>query len=249
MVYTDGMEELQISGKRYISSRRAAKDHKYHSDYIGQLVRAGKVSGQKVGRAWYVEAESLAVYLGKEGSTPAARISEVIEDKIQIQNPAIEEKAIPEIKPEVEVVETIVEPDIEIKKENMIDEDLYRIPIHGLAHAATRTMHAKKNNRLIYVDDDEPLLPRVASPTVRQGRALSHMEEVEATEEEYVEEKKVPLSLQKDKNKFYGQWGIVASLGIFSFVLVVGTSYFFTYSATVDKGEMSATVSLGVFNL
>src|ERR1700733_13218119 len=60
------MDELEISGKRYISSARAAKEHKYHSDYIGQLVRGKKVAGQKVGRAWYVDAESLAEYLGKE---------------------------------------------------------------------------------------------------------------------------------------------------------------------------------------
>ncbi len=90
MVYTDDMEELQISGKRYISSQRAAKDHKYHSDYIGQLVRAGKVAGQKVGRAWYVEADSLAVYLGKEivQSTPMAH--EVIEEVAAVS--VVEEK-------------------------------------------------------------------------------------------------------------------------------------------------------------
>ena len=60
------MDELEISGKRYISSRRAAKQYKYHPDYIGQLIRGGKVVGTKVGRAWYVEAESLATYLGQE---------------------------------------------------------------------------------------------------------------------------------------------------------------------------------------
>lgn len=64
--YTNRMDELEISGKRYISSRRAAKEHKYHSDYIGQLIRAKKVVGTKVGRAWYVEIESLAAYFNKE---------------------------------------------------------------------------------------------------------------------------------------------------------------------------------------
>ncbi len=60
------MDELEISGRRYISSARAAKEHKYHADYIGQLVRGGKVAGQKVGRSWYVDADSLSEYLGKE---------------------------------------------------------------------------------------------------------------------------------------------------------------------------------------
>lgn len=57
-----------ISGKRYISSRRAGKEFHYHADYIGQLVRGGKVAGQKVGRAWYVSEASLAAYLRKEAS-------------------------------------------------------------------------------------------------------------------------------------------------------------------------------------
>ena len=66
------MDELEISGKRYISTRRAGKEHGYHSDYIGQLIRGGKVAGQKVGRAWYVDADSLAIYLGKESAETAA---------------------------------------------------------------------------------------------------------------------------------------------------------------------------------
>ena len=60
------MDELQISGKRFISSRRVAKENGYHTDYIGQLIRANKIKGQKVGRAWYVEAESFAKFLGQE---------------------------------------------------------------------------------------------------------------------------------------------------------------------------------------
>ncbi|HWB33935.1 MAG TPA: hypothetical protein VG753_01270 [Candidatus Paceibacterota bacterium] len=65
------MDELEISGKRYISTRLAAKLHKYHADYIGQLIRAKKVPGQKVGRAWYVDAKALDAYLKGEVSTPA----------------------------------------------------------------------------------------------------------------------------------------------------------------------------------
>jgi len=60
------MDELEISGKRYISTRLAAKEHKYHADYIGQLIRGKKILGQKVGRSWYVEEKSLAEYFGKE---------------------------------------------------------------------------------------------------------------------------------------------------------------------------------------
>src|SRR5581483_6576957 len=58
------MDELTISGRRFISSRRIARENGYTSDYVGQLVRAGKIKGQKVGRAWYVDAETFASYLG-----------------------------------------------------------------------------------------------------------------------------------------------------------------------------------------
>jgi hypothetical protein len=64
------MDELEISGKRFISSKRAAKENRYHVDYIGQLIRSGKVIGSKVGRTWYVDARSLATYLGKEYKDP-----------------------------------------------------------------------------------------------------------------------------------------------------------------------------------
>ena len=85
-MYNKVMDDLEISGKLYISSRKAAKQNKYHVDYIGQLVRSGKIVGIKVGRAWYVEAESLARYLGKdpepaslEKSTAPVQLSKEVE--------------------------------------------------------------------------------------------------------------------------------------------------------------------------
>ena len=74
------MDELQISGKRFISSRRIARDNGYTSDYIGQLIRGGKVTGQKVGRAWYVDAVSFNTFLGSE-RTPAKLPEPIIEIK------------------------------------------------------------------------------------------------------------------------------------------------------------------------
>ncbi len=62
------MEELEISGKRYISSKVAGKAYKYHPDYIGQLIRGNKVNGEKIGRAWYVDADDLVKYLNGEKS-------------------------------------------------------------------------------------------------------------------------------------------------------------------------------------
>lgn len=49
------MDEVIIKGTKYISSKRAAKESGYAKDYIGQLVRMGKLPAIKVGRSWFVE--------------------------------------------------------------------------------------------------------------------------------------------------------------------------------------------------
>jgi hypothetical protein len=53
------MDEINLDGKKYISSKRASKITGYTNDYIGQLVRAGEIDGQKVGKVWFIEVESL----------------------------------------------------------------------------------------------------------------------------------------------------------------------------------------------
>ncbi len=53
------MDELVISGKKYISSKRASQLTGYAKDYVGQLARGGKIPGTRVGRAWYLEEEAL----------------------------------------------------------------------------------------------------------------------------------------------------------------------------------------------
>jgi len=70
------MEELNIGGKLYISARRAAQENKYHSDYLGQLIRAGKLEGHKVGRSWYILDESLKAFLAKDAQLLAEKISQ-----------------------------------------------------------------------------------------------------------------------------------------------------------------------------
>ncbi len=58
-LYTHPMDELEIGGKKYISSKRASELTGYAKDYIGQLARGGKIDATRVGRAWYVDQESL----------------------------------------------------------------------------------------------------------------------------------------------------------------------------------------------
>ena len=55
-------DEINVGGKRYILSRRAAEMSGYSQDYIGQLSRGGLIDAQRIGGLWYVEMESLLNY-------------------------------------------------------------------------------------------------------------------------------------------------------------------------------------------
>jgi hypothetical protein len=91
------MDELEISGRRFLSTRRAAKEHKYTADYVGQLIRSGKVKGQKVGRSWYVDEQSLNSYLSGETAVaePVAK-AEVKEQPVErlVEEPAEVEEVV-----------------------------------------------------------------------------------------------------------------------------------------------------------
>lgn len=54
--------DLTIEGVGYISSKRASEITGYSQDYVGQLARAGKIVGKRVGGLWYILAESLSGY-------------------------------------------------------------------------------------------------------------------------------------------------------------------------------------------
>lgn len=58
-------EEMQIDGKTYISSKRAAALSTYAQDYIGQLARRSFIDARRIGGLWYVSMESLEAYKKK----------------------------------------------------------------------------------------------------------------------------------------------------------------------------------------
>lgn len=181
MVYTLRMDALHISGKWYISSRRAAKEHGYHADYIGQLIRTGKVKGQKVGRAWYVLADSLADYFEKEGSAPASASSgrakssgrtaakiktPVARDVPEVLAKKEEKKEEPE--PEEEKEDQIVETDTPV--ESVSEEALEsqskesaekKVPEKAPEPVAESDTSAQAHNLLTYLHDEDSELPAI----------------------------------------------------------------------------------------
>lgn len=176
------MDELNISGKRYLSSRRVAKENGYHTDYIGQLIRSGKITGQKVGRTWYVEAGSFDAYLGQESAAPAVEVviapdETVIETPMTITPaPALVSDAPNEIvEPTLAVAEISEEIDpIAMHLEQKIDEPVVSAPAVmapiveesrpvAISVRSTEAMPpaSHKPLGLRYVPHDEPLLPEI----------------------------------------------------------------------------------------
>ena len=49
------METLVLNGKTYVKASKAALDHGYTADYVGQLCRKGFIDSKLVGRTWYVD--------------------------------------------------------------------------------------------------------------------------------------------------------------------------------------------------
>lgn len=166
------MEELEISDKRYISTRRAAREHGYHSDYMGQLIRGKKVVGQKIGRAWYIEEESLSRYLGKEPARPERPEQEAqSEQRVPPaqENPAQEEKQAEEKIPEEQKVEEDVPEPEPVREEaaEVKEEESARIRIRK-----PEVEPARETGGLRYVPDDIPALPVVTRmPQPREYRA------------------------------------------------------------------------------
>ena len=133
------MDELQISGKRFISSRRIARDNNYTPDYIGQLIRGGKVVGQKVGRAWYVDAVSFDTFLGGEGQVqPVQQIQPEQQVQIETLKPAPPEK---------------VEPIVVTQKK----EEPHYVPLHIVKPSVPEEAPAG----LRYYSDERPSLPEI----------------------------------------------------------------------------------------
>ena len=239
------MDELEISGKRYLSSKRAAKEHRYHIDYIGQLIRAGKVTGKKVGRSWYVEEVSLKTYLkqeaGEKGLPPV--VEAVVEE---ISSPVVEEA--------VEVEPQPVEELIPVVEEKVI-EPVYVAPV-TVAYVPEKKVEPEerkvffsvpekvvsKPSTLTYIADDEPLLP------VLEGRNRSNADFVvpmrRVTEEQIYEEpivtvEEAPVRVAKHSRKAFGfpRVQVLAVLGVIVLALVALASSMLASSIKVVDGQ------------
>ncbi len=82
----------------YVKASVLAKRYHYTTDYIGQLCRQLKVDAQLVGRAWYVNEDSLLVHKGDRYSS--VRPIEILsKNKHEIVVPAVEPKVRVDVHP------------------------------------------------------------------------------------------------------------------------------------------------------
>ena len=247
------MDELEIDGKKYLSSRRAAKEHKYHIDYFGQLIRAGKVHGKKVGRSWYVEETSLKSYLLQEAGTQPTVQPQAAP---AVPEPQVEVQPEPEPQP-VEEVEQIEVHTIEIQKPAPAPTPVYvpqpaaPVVLHERAVPITsRAEPVSKPSTLTYIEDDEPLLPVLDRNRTNADFVSIPMRRVEAEaeqEQEVAEEEpKIEVYAQQTRTKrkssskfssYASRTALLAGIAVAVFALVAAGSSLLVTSINVNEGQ------------
>ncbi len=253
------MDELEISGKRFISAKRAAQENKYTPDYIGQLIRGKKVVGQKVGRAWYVEAKSLAAYLnGASLVVEDPALETTIEELANIeQAPVFVEEAVvenvieqpiaevvavaqpEEVVQEIEIIETkkeVIDESVEQKHTESYPEEV-RVPLTRVSAVEQEeeielVQEEVARPRLQYITDDSFALP------VLQKRSV-----VEEVEEQYQPAQEVRVPKNAKSRSYVGS---VFTLGAVA-LIVVGASLFVSSKlATQIQVEQGQPASVGI---
>jgi hypothetical protein len=207
------MDELEIAGRRYLSTRRAGKEHRYHADYIGQLIRSGKVVGKKVGRSWYVEEESLITYLSGEIEKP----------KVVVKNVAPE--AITEPKDEIQEEKIVEQKNFNAAPVRRVAvEETHRIPIHKTVASAGKT------SGLRYVADDAPLLPEVGRKI-----ATTVSMEVPAYESNYLPD--VEEAAQKNISAL--SLATLTVVGVLTFSITAIASVAISFETVIEEGQVA----------
>ena len=229
------MDELEIAGRRYLSTRRAAKEHKYTPDYVGQLIRGGKVVGKKVGRSWYVEEASLNAYLNGEAA-PARAVTaatQVAPAPAPVNEVAVENIPEPEMqKEEIKEEEKTFEPVI-VKTKNLEE---HHIPIR----TTVMPVQEKPVAGLRYIADDEPALPEIKRKvTLTTAPAVSVRREVaEAPHEEEEREEYAEIILNKKIGTFAIVGLVIAGIVTLSATAVLSATL--SSRIVVEQGQVAS---------
>lgn len=81
------MDEMILSNRKYVTTKRAARVTGYAQDYIGQLIRSGKLKATKVGKSWFVAEDEVLKLAGKpEAIQGPDRALAVLESRKVVQS-------------------------------------------------------------------------------------------------------------------------------------------------------------------
>ncbi len=253
------MDELEIDGKTYLSSKRAAREHKYHIDYIGQLIRGGKIVGKKVGRSWYVEAQSLKGYLAAESAAPqqpeekaqepqAVPVQPIVSQRDPTPSPfepvEAEERMVIE---EPEPAKTFSMPVAQVPVERPMQMSRQTIYEEPARFAETTVPHTPST--LTYIEDTEPLLPpldgRIRPNADFVAVPLRRVAEPVAVEEEeaFEEQPRIVVHEHKTRGKF--SFGRMQTLAVVAVVVLALVALGSTLLATSIKVTDGGTASVG----
>jgi hypothetical protein len=67
----DQVSEIVIGGVPYHSAAAVARKYGYVRDYVARLCREGRVGGRRLGKLWYVDAESFAAFVHRHDDSAA----------------------------------------------------------------------------------------------------------------------------------------------------------------------------------
>lgn len=226
------MDELEISGKRYLSSRRVAKENKYHSDYIGQLIRAGKLVGKKVGRAWYVEADSLSHFLNH---TEAPKQAHSAHSEAAVD---VSEQKIQESTEKQTFVGEVIEPvhDIQDTAAVATGVEEHHVPVRTEKVWPTEPYRAMseivQKKSLTYIPDNAPLFPEIHR---NNNTYETHLPTVQTMYTKVLPEREVAAKRTRGRN-----WGTAAVAAVAVLVVIgiaVGASILVSANLTVEDGK------------
>lgn len=84
------MNEIEIDGKIYITTKRAAELTRYTKDYVGQLARAQKIAARLVGRNWYVDEQDILMHAGLIARSNDSSLVQSDVQHIQTESPLLD---------------------------------------------------------------------------------------------------------------------------------------------------------------
>lgn len=237
------MEEISYKGETYVKGVDIAKELGYTSDYIGQLCRSKKVRCRQVGRAWYVNEESIRAHKkGRYRSSLAKTKTAVQESKKEAEKEVTEPK---------QAYEQNIPVHFNIKKysTNVIsyesdDTDLYPDPQKNQERQEKQASTAESQVKLRKPDN---------SRTTQQPRTTAGTKEVVDI---VWREKKAPLTVRTYKTSKHSGTPASATVKksiLFLVVFLLGILLLLALSGaesiyTTTNGEVTESISWSINN-